>query len=203
MSLKIAGLVTGIILVAGTLGFLFISRQEKTPQTSISKPTTGTKKLPSSAPKEYADPSGFSFSYPDDLSLTKNEATDSATYADLKINSKEIDGSLNLKIQDTKLTSVEEWLKERDKVSIEDNQIKWGSLNGQSLEDKNGIIFAAVDKGILFTMEVFYGDQREFWQKVYDEILSSFSFNSQVQETNQTGGSSAEDVVLEGEELLE
>lgn len=208
MSLKKASLILGvIIIILGAGVFAFLSRQPKsqeTPLSPVSAPSVSTKILPSSTLKEYTDPSGFSFTYPDDLSLMKKETADDLTYADLELKSKEVNGSLDLKIQDTKLTSAEEWFKESKKVGIEGKQVQWGLLNGQSVEDKDGIIFAAVDQGVIFTMEVSYGGQKDFWQKVAEPILSSFAFNSETpQTTAQTGSTSSEDVIFEGEEIVE
>lgn len=208
MNLKIIGPALAVILILGAGSFYFLSKQEKSPDSVVS-PFAGQitpvyEKMPSKSLKEYSDPSGFSFNYPDNLSLTKNEATGSGIYADLQLTSKEVDGNLNLKIQETKLASTEEWLKESKKVGIEGKQAQWGSLNSQSVEDKDGILFAAVDQGVVFTMEVSYGGQKDFWQGVSDPILSSFAFSSESsQDTGQASGSSAEDVVFEGEEIVE
>lgn len=198
----------GAVIILGAGFFLFLSRQPRLQEpslSSVSTQITPAKIMPSSTLKEYTDPSGFGFSYSDDLSLSKNEITNDLTYADLQLKSNDVDGNLNLKIQETKLTSVEEWFKESKKSGLEGKRVQWGTLNGQSVEDKDGIIFAAVDQGTLFTMEVSYGGQKDFWQKVSNPILASFAFNSESsQETAaQKSGSSTEDVVFESEEIVE
>lgn len=209
MNVKILGFAAAVILILGAGSFYFLSKQEKSPDSVVSpfagQVTPASERMPSKSLKEYSDASGFTFNYPENLSLTKKDATDSGTYADLQLTSKEVGGNLNLKVQDTKLTSVEAWLKESKKSGIVGKQVPWGSLNGQGVEDKDGIIFAAVDQGILFTMEVSYAGQKDFWQNVSDPILSSFSFNSEASQgtTAQTSGGSAEDVTFEGEEVVE
>ncbi|MDP3998501.1 MAG: hypothetical protein Q8P89_02700 [bacterium] len=207
MNLK-TGLIVGVIvLISGGGTFYFLSRQQSS-ETSVLSPVsapTAVKIMPSSALKEYSDPSGFSFNYPDDLSLTANEATSDSTYADLQLKSKDVEGDLKLKIQDTKLASAGAWLKENGSTASGVKELRWGTLNAESVEDKDGIIFAAVDQEILFTMEVSYGGQKDFWQKVSDSILSSFAFSSESSPgtSPQTGGASAEDVTFEGEEVVE
>lgn len=207
MNLKVIGLIVGVVVILGA-AFFFLSQQPKSQESPVLSPvsdqTTSAKKLPSSTLKEYADPSGFSFNYPDDLSLTKNEAAGSGTYADLKLTSKEVDGDLNLKVQDTKLASVDAWFKESGQTG-EVKDVQWGTLNAKAAEDKDKATVVAVDQGILFTMEVNFSGQKDFWQKVSDQILSSFSFSSESSPgtSPQTGGSSEEDVTFEGEEVVE
>lgn len=207
MNLKITGLIVGVVVILGA-AFFFLLQQPKSQETPVLSPvsdqTTPAKKSPSSTMKEYADPSGFSFNYPDDLSLVKSEATDSGTYADLKLMSNEVDGSLNLKIQDTKLASPGAWFKENGQTG-EAKDVQWGMLNAKSVEDKDKTLFVAVDQGVLFTMEVSYSSQKDFWQAVSGQILSSFAFNSEASQgtTAQSGGSSEEDVTFEGEEVVE
>ncbi len=152
---------------------------------------------PSEALKEYSDPSGFTLSYPDNLSLTKNDITDESTYADIQLNSKDISGSLNLKISDSKFTSLDDWIK-LNKGSVK--EIKLGSLKGMEILTSDRLLFGALDKNIFFTIEVPLLE-KDFWMKVYNNVLTTFSFSAP--ESVNSVNSSSEDVSFEGEEVVE
>lgn len=198
----------GAVIILGAGSFFFLSRQpssETTVLSPVSTQATPAKILPSSTLKEYTDPSGFSFNYPDDLSLLKNETINEQIYADLQLRSKGAGESLDLKIEDTKLASVEEWFEENGRIANQAKDVKWGELSAKSLEDKDKILIAAVDQGVLFTIDIFFGSHKDFWQKVSDPILTSFAFGSESSSgtSPQTGGGSEEDVIFEGEEVVE
>jgi len=152
---------------------------------------------PSETLKEYSDPSGFTISYPDNLSLTKNDITDESTYADIQLNSKDISGSLNLKISDSKFATLDEWLKLNKGTSKE---IQLGSLKGMEILTSDRLLFGALDKNIFFTIEVPLLE-KDFWMKVYNNVLITFSFSAP--ETVNPTESSPEDVSFESEEIIE
>lgn len=134
--------------------------------------------------KIYTDPSGFSFSYPDNLSLINHEATSSATYADIELTAKGLFGSLNLKITDSKAFTPAQTAKET----------KLGSLKAYELASNNKLVLAAFDQGILFTIE---SDKDNLWKEVYQKVKEDFAFSS------PPVTSSDDSVTFEGEEVVE
>jgi len=165
----------------------------------VSSPTispagqTGSETKPSDTLKEYSDPSGFSFSYPDNLSLESKEIEDDNTYADIQLFASGINGSLSLKITDSKFKSIDEWAVETTK------QVKLGNLDALEVKLKDRMLLGALDQGVLFTIEM-PAVEEEFWIKVYEKVMVSFSFVSPSQETVST---SSNEVIFEGEEVVE
>ncbi len=152
---------------------------------------------PSETLKEYTDPSGFALSYPDNLSLVKNDITDESTYADIQLTSKEVNGSLNLKISDSKFAELDDWLKLSKGTSKE---VKLGSLKGMEVVTQDRLLLGVLDKGVFFNIEMPL-IEKDFWMKVYNKVLASFSFASP--ENASSTGASASDITFEGEEVVE
>lgn len=143
---------------------------------------------------EYADPSGFTFSYPDNLSITKGEL-DETTYADLQLFSKDVNGSLSLKISDNKFKTLDEWVKLNTETSKE---VKLGNLKALEIKTSDRLLLGALDQGIFFTIEMPLIEE-SFWMQVYGKVLESFSFAAP-----DTGADSSSDAVtFEGEEVVE
>lgn len=170
------------------------------PLTSIINPPKIV--IPSETFKEYVDPSGFSFNYPDNLSITNKEITDNSTYADLQLSSKDVNGSLSLKIADSKFKTLNEWLKSQQ---IPDSQtpkdIKLGNLPALEIQQPDRLLLGALDKSVLFTIEI-PAVEKDFWMKVYNKLLADFSFTTP-DTTNTSADTSSPDVSFEGEEVVE
>lgn len=187
-------------IIAVVVKFVFFSPKSylKTPQISLEK--TKIKIEPSKTLKSYTDPSGFTFNYPDNLSLINNEATSSSTYTDINLIQKDINGSLNLKIVDTKFKSLDEWLKSTS--SQNSKEVKLGNLKALEVTNNDKILVAALDSGVLFTLEVPFADQKDFWMNVYSKVSEGFSFASPSANTAPQVDNSS-DVSFEGEEVVQ
>lgn len=185
------------------LGWIFLSR----PKDSLISPTAtqkeGTTKVQlSETLKEYTDSSGFSFSYPDNLSIVNNEIEDPNTYADIKLFANGINGSLSLKISDSKFTTLDDWLKLNKNAAIEPaKEVKLGNLKALEVKLNDRWLLGALDLGVLFTIEM-PRIEEDFWMKVYNKILEEFAFVQPQQDTNQQD-SSSDEIIFEGEEVLE
>lgn len=175
--------------------------------TGLNNPLAKKEIIPSETSIEYTDPTGFSFLYPDNLSVTNNltsENPDPNAYADLQIFSKDKSGSLSLRITDTKLATISAWLKENN-ISDSNTPIekKLGNLNALEVKTSDRLLLGALDQGILFTIELPLIEQ-PFWNEVYNKVLADFSFISP--ETASAGNitqSSGDEVIFEGEEVVE
>lgn len=186
-----------LTLAVGLVIAIFVLNPSKQGASLVNPLTLQTPKkiFPSDTFLEYRDPSGFSFSYPDNLSIAKNEAS-ADEYADLLLSSKDVSGSLTLRIADSKLTSLEQWSKLNTGTSQE---VKLGNLKALEIQTSDRLLLGALDQGILFTIEVPKLEE-EFWMKVYNKILTNFSFI--VPEAAQ-GSTSSDDISFEGEEVVE
>lgn len=190
MKLKIILILLILGLVAA--GFMiFRPAEQKSPLSEIKQ------KRPSSTLLDYSDPAGFTFSYPDNLSIIKNDLEDSSIYADIQLVSKDVSGSLNLIIADSKFKTINDWLKFNQGTNKE---VNLGNLKATEVKTSDRLLLGALDQGILFTIEIPLVEE-EFWMKVYENLLFSFSFVSP-ESMAATGGSGSE-VIFEGEEVVE
>ncbi len=161
---------------------------------------------PSKTLKTYSDPSGFSFNYPDNLSLLNNELKDANSYAELQLTASGISGSLVLKIADSKLATLNEWVKINKDISgggsvAKDGpkEVKLGNLKALEIKTNDKLLLGALDQGILFTIEI-PQVEKGFWMDVYNKVLADFSFTPPTQEDT---GSSSDDVSFDGEEVVQ
>lgn len=200
-----------ILLLTLALGLIFgiyqlVFAPRKTPLTtsSTNKVAQKAEATPSKTLKTYTDPSGFSFNYPDNLSLTKNEINSPTTYADIQLTSKDVEGSLNLKISDSKFASTEEWVKANQfTISQTPNEVKLGDLKAVEVTTGNKLLLGALDSGVLFTIETSLGERKDFWMSVYKSVLTDFSFVQPAKDTAASQGASSSDVSFEGEDVVE
>lgn len=185
------------VLITGLIWYVFFNNPKSSPISPLSQ--GGEKPQPSKTVLEYVDPSGFSLSYPDNLSLEANKLDDS-TYADLSLFSKDVNGSLKLKIIDSKFKTLDEWVKLNGKAGIgEVKEVELGNLKAMEIKTSDRLLLGSLDQGILFNIEIPLVEE-EFWMKVYSEVLSNFTF---VSLTTASTNSSAEDISFEGEEVVE
>lgn len=195
-----------LLLIGGVLLF-FQHNNSKSSSLEISKPQKVVQNTPSITLKTYSDPSGFSFSYPDNLSVVKNETTDDSTYADIQLTAKGVSGNISLKIVDSKLLSLNDWVSANVKEFPErPKDTKLGNLSAVEIKNSNKLWLAALDKGVLFTMEVPFENNQEYWTHAYNIVTANFSFVSPSQQSTASDtGSSASDngITFEGEETVE
>lgn len=200
-TLLLTGLVVCLIVIGLALVYIRPNNTLSKPQSSMGKLAKEIK--PSETYIEYADPSGFKFIYPDNLSISKAEIEDSNTYADIQLFSKDVNGSLSLRITDTKLTSLDGWLKANKIASSSPVERKLGNLKALEVKTTDRLFLGALDQGVLFTIESPLMEQ-DFWMKVYNIVLSEFAFVSpDTNKSSATSDVSSSDITFEGEEVVE
>lgn len=190
------------LLGAAVIGILIFYRNQQKSSlfTPVANREDSIRQIPSETFTDYSDPSGFSFSYPDNLSLEKNDTEDNSTYADLKLSAKDVNGSLSLKIIDSKFNTLDEWLKLNSSSSNPPKDVKLGNLKAIEVMTNDRLLLAALDQGVLFSIEVPLIDE-DFWMKVYNKILSGFTFAPP--QAGEAVSSSSDGVFFEGEEVVE
>ena len=182
------------VLIIGIAKFVFFSPSKNTLSSPAFQHQAESKTIiPSETTKTYSDPSGFSFNYPDNLSLKNNEITDNFTYADIKLTATGVEGNLNIKIEDSKYKTLDAYFKANN-ITDSPKEIKLGSLKAQQVKMADKVMLASYDQGILFTIDFL---QNEFWNKVYPKVLENFSFVSPAKDTTVQS-----DVSFEGEEVV-
>ncbi len=188
-----------LVIISGWVIFNRRNYSLSSPQTDGQLQLQGIAPVPvSKTVKDYEDPSGFNFSYPDNLSLVKNEAKTDRVYADIKLSLKDIDGSINIYISDSNFKTLDDWVKANKTASQTTKETKLGSLEAVELAGDNKVLLAALDQGVLFTIE--QNLKNDFWMEIYSKILETFNFTSPA--VNASESASSDEVVFEGEEVV-
>lgn len=201
----VIGLIIAVIVVTGILFLLNKDEKEKQSSYLTPFPTNVVAKTPSKELKEYKDDSGFQFQHPVDVTLTKNSNLDDSTYADLLLISSQSNGSVTIKVTDTKFTSLEEWIKSASDTPKINNSTKLSEISALEIKVDNKLTTIALDKGILFSISMDSQKDIDYWLEVYKEIVSSFSFSApqSTEETNATNSQNFEEDIVEEEEIIE
>lgn len=191
-----------VALVIGGVKVLTNKKQLATPSTSQTIQT-----LPSKTLTEYTDSSGISLNYPDDLIISASKDLDDTTYAQIQITSAAYPGSIMIRAADDKAKTLVSWISQNSKLaSVESSQdIKLAGLLAKKLVTNDSIVTAALDSGVIFTVEVFGQKNQAYWVDAYNTIIGSFTIvvpeAPAAPSTNSTSGD--DDVIFEGEEIIE
>lgn len=190
------------MLIVGGYQLLLGGQKNSLSSPSVSKEQAKVEIVPSKTLKSYTDPSGFSFNYPDNLSIESNELDD-ATYADMQLTASKVNGSLALKISDSKYKTLDEWV-ELNKGTTKETpkEVKLGSLDAMEIKTSDRLLLASLDHGVLFTIEVPLLEEK-FWMDVYNKVLTDFSFVSPDVASSGDTSFSADAISFEGEEVVE
>ena len=159
-------------------------------------------KVPSKSLNEYTDGSGFSFSYPDNVMVQKKEAA-ASVYADLQLVSSNIPGSITFKVADPKLATSSAWVRKNDKLESSKKEITVAGIAGYELKAEKGLLTGFIDQGILFTIEVDFQNEKDFWQDIYGTFVETFAFTQAEKESDGSGLGLEGDVTFEDEEIVE
>lgn len=188
--------------------FFFKEKSIVSPVSEETPTSTLIVKLPSKTLKEYHDASGFKFSYPEDLILKEKEIN-KESYVDLELTSPETSGSMSLKITDSKLKSLDDWLLENKEATMgaEIKNIQLADIGAKEIKSTDKILTIALDQTLdqvaLFTIEINPQTEEQYWISVYNTLISTFVFadNEKTQESQvpATGG----EIIFEGEEIIE
>lgn len=197
-----------IVIISGLLvsGIVFVLVTQR-PKNSIS-PATG---VITNAPtanittptklKTYTNPSGFSFKYPESFLLTEKKITDQSIYAWVELTDPQNKDIISIKLEDSDLTEIDDWFTASNKKDIkgEIKETKLADIDGRQFTDKeNQLTTLALDQGgVLITITT------DSLSSVHQQIVSSFIFIQPAQTTTGTSGGGEEDIVFEGEEVVE
>ena len=160
------------------------------------------------------DEAGFTFEYPEDLYID-DHPEDMENYAHLEITStKELDGKILILVNDADTDTIGDWLEESEEAtqaSAIDTILAETDAKKLLFKDPKKVLTAVIDPyEALFLLELEPGEG-EYWTKVYDQILESFTFKPLTEEEEEIlgesgdggGGGSGGNVVYEAEEVIE
>lgn len=194
----VAGLILLFTTVAGGV-FLFLGQSHK--QKVISPEAS----LPSISPTPtvavlatWTDPAGFTFQYPNDLTINKHEE-DNDSYAHVELSSPNHPGGIIVWAVDAKngVSDADSWVKQEKSfahANVLDTTL--GGVTAKKIlipAPEKKLIVGTVRDSIVFFIDGTLIDS-DYWSKVHDTITSSFAFNgedapkqAQTSQSNTTG----------------
>lgn len=191
-------------LVAVGVSVYVLSQKKNTilsPTVQEYKETSTMSLSPSENKKNYTDESGFTFSYPEDLTLKKNDSNDVRVYTDIALTSTRLGGGVSVKVSDSPFPSLENWVKAQKLDAPAQKGAAIGRLEAYEIITPTRRTTAAIDQGILFVIETTFEGKESFWSRVHSDVVSTFTFTA-TQESGAGATSSEEEVIVE-EELIE
>lgn len=209
--------IIGVLILGGFLFFRNFKKDSLTTSLAINVDNTaeqfpGVVSTPSKSLITHSNPAGFSFSYPDNLSLVNNEPKTDRTYADIDITAKGFTKGLKIEISDSSFKLLDDWVKANEQVLSNRNktdqstqkETKLGTLKAIEIISKERVLLGALDQGVLFTIDVPLLEKKEFWTEVYNKILENFTFVATTKAATGTTStvSSSSDVIFEAEEAV-
>lgn len=172
-------------------------------------------KVPTSPPSEqvpptpaqlltWNDPNGFTFQYPEGLSVNKHEE-DQDNYAHVELTSKDHPGSIIVWAKDTTATDVNAWVKTEKLfagATVADAMLSGKPAKKIVLADGSKTIVGTIDDDILFTIETLPTDA-SYWSRIHDMTVRSFTLTAPQLETSASADTPAAEEVVDEEEILE
>ena len=200
---KITIVVISGLLISGVV-FVLVTQRPKNPVSdSLIYPT----KTVSSEPqlKTYFNDSGFSFKYPESFTLSEKEVADESIYAWVELTNPKNKDVVSIKLEDSGLAKIDDFFTTPNKkngIKGEIKKVRLADLDGRQFTDKeNQLTTLALDEGgVLVSIS---GNPLS----IHLQIVSGFIFTQSAQTTTDTstdsGGSGEEDIIFEGEEVVE
>ncbi len=204
------GIIT-IVLIGGGAGGWWLSQNARS---SLTKPEVNQDSNVVSLLAKlliWDDPAGFTFKYPDELSVDKHEE-DQENYANVELTNQNHPGKIVVLVKDlpvgnkkTPVTTVDDWVTS-DKIlsagnivdtTLGDKTAKKILLGGQDEKIVTGVVY----DDVLWLVEGQLID-KTYWSTVYKSITENFEFKPLADQTTDTANSNVE-VAVDEEEVVE
>jgi len=154
-------------------------------------PTTNA--LSTTQLRTYTNLSGFSFQYPKSLLLTEKKINDQSIYAWVELTDPQKKGSVSIKLEISDLAKIDDWV-----GAGKMKKVKLADLEGREFTAGNQTTTLALDQGgVLISITT------DLSLPVHQQIVSSFIFTQPPQTTTDTSGNGGEDIIFEGEEVIQ
>lgn len=192
----LVGLVIGGIGFGGYLTWLGSQPKPKIEQTEA----------PAVTPEllTWRDPNGFSFQYPDGLTVNKHDE-DQQNYAHIEFTHPDHPGNVIVWGKDTTAADVSAWAKtEKRFKNASTLDTTFANVSGKKvlIAAPSQIIVGAVDDGINWTVEGLLTDS-DYWSNVHSTIADTFKFIPVGSDEDSAGAPVGEEISADEEEVLE
>ena len=173
---------------------------------SLINPATGPSVDSSSAIKLdfWEDAAGFSFSYPEDISIDPHEE-DEENYAHLELTLPGYEGRIVILVQETDYADIEVWQEEVEaEAQVLDTELGERPAKKVIYSDPQKMVTAVIDVDALVLVEMM-PDEKGYWNEVYNQLLKSFVFIplEGEEEAVSAPAQSGANIIEEAEEVIE
>ncbi|MCX6794354.1 MAG: PsbP-related protein [Candidatus Gottesmanbacteria bacterium] len=184
-------IVTGVIVLVGALGVGIFLYSSKIPSVVTPHVETSVTPTPIIALATWDDPAGFSFQYPKDLTVDKNEE-DNENYAHVELTSRDHPGSIIVWASDLTVKDLNAWVKKFYPSSTSIDSTLGGEPAKKILISTPSakLVVGTISEGLLFYVDGTLTD-KVYWQTVEDGIVKTFAFTP---DTSSAGSGQAESV---------
>ena len=212
MSKNLVFAILGLIATIGVIVILLLNLTKKqnliSPIAKNKQETSQDTQVLSATQKEYIDPSGFKFKYPDNFSVSTAEQLAENVYSSLTLKSDDVKGKTEILVEATNAKSLDDWLNQNSKKIVKEKlqKIKLADMDAVQFEKDNKVVTNAFDTGgVLFTITTELKPNRDTMFKLNNMVISSFAFvqpeipDASTQSSDGTEG----EVYFEDEEIIE
>lgn len=205
----VISIVVGSVIGLGIAGLLWYQQRNAAPATD----TSDAQEIQiASAPTvefvEWRDPAGFAFEYPTDVVINKHDE-DTVNYAHLELTHDSHPGSIFIWAKDTTAADATAWIKtDKEYKTLSAIDTTLGGVAAKKVlvaSVPSKTVTGTVSDAILFTVEGTF-DDKEYWEPLYDQIVSSFAFIPLDSiGANESGGAAApvEESSVDEEEVIQ
>lgn len=214
MNKKIIIILAGALVILGGLGFTFKDKLFKTSQITplIGEKEATPKKKFTFEWEKWQDPAGFAFEYPKEVKID-NHMEDETNYAHLELTKEEREGKITIIVNATEYADLNQWATKDESVknsNFLETEIASISAKRVSLGERREIAAFIDSDQVIYTITLENnGQEKEYWQEIYNQILSSFHLiplegESKEDFSNWLGGFETEGVdIVEPVEVIE
>lgn len=203
-------IILAVVVVISVIGGLLWFRSRQTASEVLSPTEQTSEVTPAQTGANlltWNDQAGFTFQYQPGIKINKHDE-DQGNYAHLDLYLDSKDGVVKILASDTKYKTAEEWANKEKKSSQAEVEIMEATLSGKSarkitFSDTQTTTIGVVDEGLLFTIKL-EPDKEGYWQKIFDQTVSTFTLVYPTAAPSSQGSSAADDSsVIEEEEIIE
>ncbi len=208
MKLKILIVLTIVTLsIAGFFAYKANNNAAKL-QSPLSNPTgipTTAKPIISAKIKEFSDPSGFKFEYPETLTPEIIDKKDPDYYSSIQLKDKSKTGKMTIDLTSTKYSTVEEWAKNNKEIANNSIDTQLADLEAKKISSTGKLVIVAVDVETLITLTAdFPKNEADYWNSTVKTVADSFEFvEPESQPAVNQSAPEEDEIVFEGEEVIE
>ena len=195
--LIIAG--AGIILVFVLVVLIVVQKKKTAPAGQIQAPVQ--EKAPENL-ATYNDEAGFSFNYPEGLTIKDVTGDNETLYSSLEVSKGFSGEKMIIEVADTTFSSINAWLKSPEASGAgTSREITLAGMPASQIQFTNPrrLVTIVIDGGIMYFFESPL-DETGFWNKAHNDIVSSFTLGENQVPAPEGGG---QEVIYEEEEIIE